>query len=84
MAFGHAALTRAANYMDAAGGDCEIATAKLLRVLRCKLIALQEDPDVNDGPDDGPDDPDDPYPLLPSPSLPSEILDAFKLREPAE
>jgi hypothetical protein len=79
---GYSRLIAAAQYLDAAGGSPESDTARLLEIL-AKIIlelaglAYPEYPD-GDGDDGDPDEPD--YP----PPLPSEILDAFKLKEPAE
>jgi hypothetical protein len=79
MAFNHVVLIRTADYLEAAGGSCEIATARLLRVLRRNLLALQAQAFDDDGPSS--DDPEDDPPPQP---LPPKILAAFRLKEPSE
>jgi hypothetical protein len=73
-------LIAVARYLDEAGGSCERDTPRLLETLAEIILQLAGEAS---GPDDdgGADDPEDDPPLRPPPS---EILDAFKLKEPAE
>ena len=67
-------LRQAVEYLEAAGGECELATARLLRALDQVLVGFTDEIDGDDDDDDPDDEP---------PPLPPEILSIVKL-EPVE
>ena len=85
MLFKHSALARVAEGLDAAGGEAELETARLLRVLQLALIELTFQVYRDDGDGDGPFLRDYVWPLPPLPPSIRKIFfpELFKL-EPGD